>query len=56
MFHLVLFLYRFDKVEPITHGVDTLNLCEISVDVADVGGGSWELQTHEYVQAKLYGK
>ena len=47
--------YRFDPTEPITHGVETLNLCEINVDVANVGSDSWELRTEEYAQAKITG-
>ena len=43
-------------MEPITHGVETLNLCEISVDVAKVGCGSWALKTDEDAQAKISGE
>ena len=46
---------RFDPKEDITHGVETMNLCEISVDVADVGSDSWSLKTEEDAQTKMSG-
>ena len=46
---------RFDPHEAITHGVETVNLCEISVDVADVGSDSWSLKTEKDAQAKMSG-
>ena len=48
--------YRFDPSEAITHGVETLNLCEINVDVAKVGPGNWSLKTDEGAHAKMNGK
>ena len=44
---------RFDPNEAITHGVETVNLCEISVDVADVGSDSWSLKTEKDAQANI---
>ena len=46
---------RFNPVEAITHGVETLNLCEINVDVAKVGTETWSLKTDEGAQAKMNG-
>ena len=46
-------VYRFDPEEPITHGVETLNHCEINVDVAVTGNDSWALQTEEEAHAKM---
>ena len=42
-------------MEAITHGVETLNLCEINVDVAKVGTETWSLKTDEGAQAKMNG-
>ena len=47
---------RFDPEEPITHGVETLNHCEINVDVAVTGNDTWTLQTDEEARAKMGGK
>ena len=46
---------RFDPKEDITHGVETMNLCEISVDVANVGSDSWSLKTEKDAQTKMSG-
>ena len=51
-----LIVNRFDPSEAITHGVETLNPCEINVDVAKVGTGTWSLKTEEGAQAKMNGK
>ena len=48
--------YRFDDEEPITHGVETLNHCEINVDVADVRAGSWQLKSEKDAHEKMSGK
>ena len=48
-------LYRFDPKEPITHGVETLNHCEINVDVAVAGKDTWTLQSEKAVHAKMIG-
>ena len=47
---------RFNPKEPITHGVETLDHCEIKVDVADVRAGSWVLQSEEKAHAKMSGR
>ena len=47
---------RFDPAEAITHGVETVNLCEISVDVANVGSDSWSLKTEKDASAKMSGR
>ena len=52
----IFFLNRFDPNEPITHGVETLNHCEITVDVAVAEADSWTLQTEEGAHAKMSGE
>ena len=47
---------RFDPDEPITHGVETLNHCEVNVDVAVARNNSWTLQSEEEARAKIIGK
>ena len=50
-----MYIIRFNPHEAITHGVETVNLCEISVDVAKVGSDSWSLKTDEDAAAKMTG-
>ena len=50
-----MYIIRFNPDEDITHGVETMNLCEISVDVAKVGLDSWSLKTDEDAAAKMTG-
>ena len=47
--------HRFAPQEAITHGVETVNLCEISVDVADVGSDSWSLKIQKDAQEMISG-
>ena len=46
---------RFDPGEAETDGVETLNHCEINVDVAEIGAGSWKLKSEQDAHEKMSG-
>ena len=56
MMKYIPFSRRFDADEAITDGVETCNVCEISVDVATVGTDSWSLASDQYAHQRIIGK